>query len=265
MPNPQPQAAPSQRRPPALAGADALSLDTESSLAERYFQFLGTQYMTDAGTPKQRAKTRFITHLQETHLLRNPRFDLTACLAGAQNGFSGRVWFWSDQHLFNSKVIEYCARPFATATEMTDALLANCLAKVAPQDILVFGGDITMGKLSDTNELLRAIPCYKINVLGNHDTHKDSRHALAVDETVACLEFDFKGQSFFVSHYPLHEDMLAPNQINLHGHIHNKRLPTDLGSGQWHRNMCVEMTQYAPALLTELLAQRPGGAPCDNS
>jgi calcineurin-like phosphoesterase family protein len=219
--------------------------------AERYFQFLETQYVAEDGTRRQPAPGNFVQHLRNLHAKPRPSIDLGACIAGTQPDFKGRVWCWSDLHLFHTNIIKYCSRPFHDAAEMRNTLLKNCLARVRQNDILLIGGDITMGNLEGTNAILRAIPGYKINVLGNHDIHKNQRLKLAVDETVACLEIEVLGQPVFVSHYPVHESVLAPGQLNLHGHTHNNGLPSALGDGSRHINMSVEGIGYAPKLLTD--------------
>ncbi|MDR3369074.1 hypothetical protein [Rhodoferax sp.] len=225
-------------------------------IAERYFHFLETQYIAEDGTRQQSAKGRYVAHLREIHAGYRPRYDLTACLAATQEGFCGRVWFWSDLHFFHTNVIRYCDRPFATAAEMNSALLSNCLSCVTAQDILVIGGDITMGNIEATNAMLRAIPGFKINVLGNHDYHKHALLKLAVDESAACFEIVYAGQSIFVSHYPVSEAALSPGQLNLHGHIHNNGLPPALGGGKRHINMSVECIGYTPVLLPNLLLSK---------
>ena len=224
--------------------------------AERYFHFLETQYVPEDGSRRQPAPGRFVQHLREVHAKQSLRYDLSACLAGTLPNFTGRVWCWSDLHFFHTNIIKYCGRPFATAEEMNNALLKNCLACVRPDDILLIGGDITMSNINGTNALLRAIPAYKINVLGNHDTHKHQRLKLAVDETVACLELRYQDRLIFVSHYPVSESVLSPGQVNLHGHIHNNGLPPALGDGSRHINMSVELTGYSPLLLKSLLSEK---------
>ena len=224
--------------------------------AERYFNFLETQYVAEDGSRRQPAPGRFVQHLREVHAEQAPRYDLSACLSGTQSDFGGRVWCWSDLHFFHTNIIKYCGRPFWTAEEMNSALQKNCLTCVGPDDILLIGGDVTMSNIEGTNALLRAIPAYKINVLGNHDTHKHQRLKLAVDETVACLEFTYQDRSIFVSHYPVSESVLSPGQVNLHGHIHNNGLPPALGDGSRHINMSVELTGYSPLLLENLLSEK---------
>jgi calcineurin-like phosphoesterase family protein len=231
-----------------------------SSMFDRYVEFLGTQYVRDDGTSAQPASTKFIKVLREVQAAHRPGFDIGACIAGTQPGFAGRVWFWSDLHFFHANVIGYCDRPFVDMETMNETMLRNCLDTVSANDILVFGGDIAMGKVEATNELLRAIPAYKLNVVGNHDMDrkKGALLGLAVDEIAPCLEFSAGGRDYFVSHYPVREAILMPGQVNIHGHIHNQVVHPAVGSGSRHVNMSVEFTGYRPVDLAALLALNPG-------
>jgi calcineurin-like phosphoesterase family protein len=211
--------------------------------------------VNDEGETKLPTRARFVKHLRSVHAERRPKWDLSACIAGTQPGFTGRVWVWSDLHFFHENVIVYCNRPFVDAEAMNYAMFTNCMARVTADDILIFGGDITMSKIDVVNDMLRAIPAYKINVLGNHDTDKSRRLKLAVDETVACLELEVEGKTVFVSHYPVRDDALEEVDFNLHGHTHTTELHDSMGDGRRHINMSVEHLKYAPVLLTELLAQ----------
>jgi calcineurin-like phosphoesterase family protein len=224
-------------------------------IAERYFTHLRTQYVRDDGKAKQPASGKYLDVLRQVHRDYRPRFDLASCLTGTHSGFKGRVWFWSDLHFFHTNVIKYCQRPFADMLSMNQGLLRNCLAHVTADDIVVFGGDITMGDVGATNALLRAIPAYKINILGNHDIEKRELLKLAVDEVAACLELQAQGVSLFFSHYPVPEMVLAPGQLNVHGHIHSTPLHPTLGDGTRHVNMSVEHTNFSPVSLDWLLSR----------
>lgn len=231
------------------------STDTDApGMFDRYVQFLGKQYVRDDGKTAQHASSKFITALRELHAVSKPGLDVGAHLAGTKPGFSGRVWFWSDLHFFHTNVISYCERPFEDSESMNATMIRNCLETVAAGDLLIFGGDVTMGNVAATNDLLRSIPAYKLNVVGNHDmVRKNGKlHDLAVDERVPCLEFSANGQDFFVSHYPVSETVLRPGQINLHGHIHNQVVHPSLGTGARHLNMSVEHTGYRPVSLQAL-------------
>lgn len=146
----------------------------KSGLPERFFTSLEVPHLWPDGKYRQPASQRYIDTLRRLHAEYKPRFDLSACLAGTSQGprdFSGHVWFWSDQHFFHQNIIGYCDRPFNSVYHMNDVMLANCLSRVQADDIVVFGGDIAMKEVDATNAMLRAIPGYKILVLGNHDCH----------------------------------------------------------------------------------------------
>lgn len=221
---------------------------------EQYVAFLATPYTADDGKVRQPASSRFIRALRDVQAEHEPGIDVTACLLGAAGGFKGKVWFWSDLHLFHSNIISYCTRPFADAGEMNNTMLANYRAIVRDGDVVVFGGDITMGGAAVTNELLRQLPGHKINILGNHDVErKGKRLHLMVDEVVAYLELSVGEHSVLLTHYPVAEDVLKLGQINVHGHIHNNHVHPSLGSGDRHINMSVEHTGYAPVSMAKLL------------
>lgn len=226
------------------------------TVSERYFKFLETPYITKDGRTAQPAKGAFVELLKSVHADYQPKFDLTACVNGRAQGFKGKVWFWSDLHFSHDNIIRYCDRPFVDSPTMNDVLIKNCLAKVSADDILVFGGDLTIKDLDVTNAFLRSVPAYTVLVLGNHDAHKRKMLKLEVDEVAACLELEYAGQEVFVSHYPMDEKLLNPGQVNLHGHIHNTEFPTALGSGVRHANMSVETIAFQPRTLAELLDQR---------
>jgi calcineurin-like phosphoesterase family protein len=223
--------------------------------AERYLEDLEIPFLSADGKFRERAPKDFITILRSLHHSYRPKFDLSVCLGGSAD-FTANVWFWSDQHFSHKNIIRFCDRPFNSVDDMNRSLLGNCIARVQQDDIIIFGGDIAMHDLQSANVILRAIPGHKILVLGNHDCLGATILPLEVDEVAPYLEFNFEGRPIFVSHYPLNEHSLGFRQINLHGHLHDNPLPLALGTGDKHVNMCVERTNYAPMLLSDLLRGR---------
>jgi calcineurin-like phosphoesterase family protein len=78
--------------------------------------------------------------------------------------------------------------------------------------------------------------------------------SLEMDEVCACLEFEFEGVSYFLTHQPVKENVLKDGQVNIHGHIHNTGLHPELGDGSRHLNISVECIGFMPRTLKELLA-----------
>ena len=236
------------------AGAQTLYvwMDASFSQAQRYFDFLAsTVDGQEGGEPY--AAPHVVAALKQVHSKYVPRYDLSACIAGRDKSFKGRVYFWSDLHVGHPGIIFFARRPFDTVNNMNAALLRNCLTRVTSKDILVFGGDISMENATVANAFLRAIPAYKVLVLGNHDTDENGLLDLAVDETAAMLDIQASKCSVLVTHYPVPESLLLPNQVNLHGHTHNRKFPPQLGSGSRHSNMSVETIRFTPQLLSDLL------------
>ena len=55
------------------------------------------------------------------------------------------VWFTADFHLGHTNIIRYCGRPFASASEMDEEILARVNECVKPEDELYFLGDFCIG------------------------------------------------------------------------------------------------------------------------
>lgn len=160
------------------------------------------------------------------------------------------VWVWSDIHWGHKNIIKYTAphRPFASWEDMNRALIDNYNAVVKPEDIVIFGGDIGFMSVDAINAILRSLPGYKIQIVGNHDMDRSGNlMELDFDERHLCLPIDVGGDldtQILVSHYPI--DNVPSGCVNYHGHIHQNVVP-----GNQHVNMCVEHTGCAPMLLRD--------------
>lgn len=161
-----------------------------------------------------------------------------------------KIYVWSDIHFFHKNIIKYCNRPYPSVALMNQCLIGNYLNVVNPEDVVIFGGDIGFGSEKEINEILYNLPGYKIQIVGNHDIHRDGTlYQLAFDETHLSLpvnvvggEYDFQ---LLFTHYPM--DNVPKRCVNVHGHIHNKL------ANSWNINMCVEHTNYAPLPLSNVI------------
>ena len=84
---------------------------------------------------------------------------------------AGRTWVWSDLHLGDTDVMEYCRRPFEDADAMDRAIMAAWTAAVGPGDTVLNGGDVALsGALGGTRRTaIEEAPGRKLLVVGNHD------------------------------------------------------------------------------------------------
>lgn len=159
-----------------------------------------------------------------------------------------RVWFTADLHLGHRSVLSYCDRPFADVQSM-DAALVRQLGKVGAADWLVIVGDVALGDHTLAFPMLRAVPCRKVLVVGNHDITRSGKcHYLDALEEDGSPMFEavvpflcWEGhaeQRVVVSHYPLqfpeatqegHIDGYSADRclplLNYHGHLHREQQP----------------------------------------
>ena len=185
------------------------------------------------------------------------------------------LW-WSDQHFFHNNIIHYANRPFHDVENMHQEMVDRYNNHVKDEDVVVFGGDFSFGVVENSRKILQSLRGKKILVLGNHDfdkkgmTLRDYHHFDAI-----CMQLvlwrsadnninDKKenGHYLLATHYPIRNDFLPPNTINIHGHIHQH------SAGIRHVNMSVEHTEYQPKNIDQLLpmheaAQRLANNPID--
>lgn len=78
-------------------------------------------------------------------------------------------WFTSDLHLGHQNVIKYCNRPYDSVDEMNEDIIRRINSLVGNDDDLYIVGDVCMGKIHETLELIKQINGLKILIVGNHD------------------------------------------------------------------------------------------------
>jgi calcineurin-like phosphoesterase family protein len=88
------------------------------------------------------------------------------------------IFFTSDPHFWHARVIEYCARPYATVEEMNEDMIKKWNETVKPEDTVYCLGDFSMAFRSVEIYSFRLNGVRKL-VPGNHDMahsyHKRSK------------------------------------------------------------------------------------------
>lgn len=161
-----------------------------------------------------------------------------------------RLYVWSDMHFNHVRIAEYTGRPFTSLTAMADTMWEGYLNTIKAGDVVIFGGDVSMGNSAQVDDCLsriKALPGIKVLLRGNHDK-SDIAQLLDVFDCV-CAAFCFQTKQGIVdcTHYPV---PVVPGRINLHGHTHQKLI------SKHHLNMSVEHTGYCPVTLDQLYAQQ---------
>lgn len=80
-----------------------------------------------------------------------------------------RDYFTSDTHYFHTNIIKYCNRPYRGISEMNDALRAEWMKTVRPQDRVYHLGDVGFAPEDLLGPFLQSLPGNKFLILGNHD------------------------------------------------------------------------------------------------
>ena len=141
-----------------------------------------------------------------------------------------KTWFTSDTHFGHNNIIKYCNRPFASAQEMDEAMIANWNLQVRPDDTVYHLGDFAFTDAAKLMRLLDRLNGTKILVYGNHDKPVKSSPGVR-EKFERCVDYheiyiqdpsvDGGKQHIVLCHYA----MLVWNKGHrgswmLHGHSH---------------------------------------------
>ena len=157
----------------------------------------------------------------------------------------GRVLVWSDLHLGDWMGLGSFGRPFDSVPEMDEALLRAWRREVGDEDTVVVVGDVALPVLGGERlERVAELPGWKVLVYGNHE--QNGRGGVVTDPfDEAHLGLLAPGDPpLALTHMPIEE--VPEGTVNLHGHIHQHRLP-----GR-RINVSVEQLEYRPWPLTAL-------------
>ena len=168
------------------------------------------------------------------------------------------IFYTADLHLSHEAVIRYCGRPFETAEEMNEAIVANWNAVVKKSDDVYIIGDVLFKLKTDSPLYLDRMNGVKHLIIGNHDRQnlkKDRFRELfaSIDEY---LVIDDEGRRVVMFHYPIVEwEGFFRGAYHLYGHIHNSdntankvmsTIPNAFNAG-------VDLNDFTPQTLSQLI------------
>ena len=162
------------------------------------------------------------------------------------------VFFISDTHFGDHRVLNLYPRPFASVAAMDAEMVARWNAVVTPEDEVWHLGDFAIRQPQATvAELLGLLHGRKRLLAGNNDPPATTQ--LDGWETVQpYAEITVEGVLLVLCHYPFRtwHDM-GKGSVNLHGHCHGRLTPQprqfDVGVDVW---------DFRPVTLCEILASR---------
>lgn len=155
-----------------------------------------------------------------------------------------RIFVISDTHFGHKKVIEFERkhRPFETIEEHDNELIKRWNSVVHKNDTVWHLGDVLFGRESFT--VLGKLNGIKKLVMGNHDRYPTRMYldhfnvVAGASEVKGCL----------LTHIPVHPDQFDRYEINVHGHLHSKKMNDDR-----YINVSAEQINLTPVLLDDLL------------
>lgn len=177
------------------------------------------------------------------------------------------VWLVSDTHFGHEKTCTVFKRddgsqlrPFSSAEEMDEAMVARWNERVRPNDKIYHLGDVVISR-RHLNTLSR-LNGDKVLIRGNHDIFK-------LEDYTQYFR-DVRGyhvmNGMLLSHIPPHPQQLGRFRTAIHGHLHSNRVMkargVDARTGtvlygndidpRYH-SVCVEQTDFAPILFEDVL------------
>jgi calcineurin-like phosphoesterase family protein len=158
------------------------------------------------------------------------------------------VRYISDPHFGHRNMA--IKRGFKDEEEMNKHIVKQWNSIVSKKDVTYILGDITMEKASQYYWLNELNGIKKV-ILGNHDEPQHVPELLKYVNNVAAMKY-LKHKEYgniILSHAPIHPCELEYRfNINIHGHVHENTL-----EDKRYINVCAEVIDYKPKLLSELL------------
>ena len=156
------------------------------------------------------------------------------------------LFFTSDTHFGDHRVLNLYPRPFATVVEMDAALIARWNEVVGPDDDVWHLGDFAR-TATLAAKILPRLHGRKHLTIGNNDPAPELAHGWSTVAPYAELHVD--GRELVLCHYPFRSwNRMHKGAVNLHGHSHGrlKPLPRQFDVG-------VDVRDYRPVTLAQLL------------
>jgi calcineurin-like phosphoesterase family protein len=161
------------------------------------------------------------------------------------------LWFTSDTHFADPRVLRIDRRPFASMAEHDAALIQSWNELVRPEDEIWHLGDFARGTTEAVEALLAGLNGTKHLIVGNNDPEATlASRGWASVQHYAELRID--GQLYVMCHYPFRTwNQMGKKSINLHGHSHGKLTPMprqfDVG---------VDAQDLRPKVIEEIVVRR---------
>jgi calcineurin-like phosphoesterase family protein len=135
------------------------------------------------------------------------------------------IFFTSDTHFADPRVLRIDRRPFPNMAEHDAALIKTWNAVVGDDDDVWHLGDFMSAKGGDCDELLVRLHGRKHLIVGNNDP-ETTTSASGWTSVQHYRELEVDGLHLILCHYAFRTwNKMGKKSINLHGHSHGKLKP----------------------------------------
>jgi len=138
-------------------------------------------------------------------------------------------------------------RPFSSAEEMDEFMIAAWNERVRPNDKVYHLGDVVINRKA--LKTLARLNGDKVLIRGNHDIFPDDEYRQYFRELRAYHVMN----GMILSHIPIHVESLGRFGVNIHGHLHANRVMKDGAVDVRYHCVCVEQTDFAPILFEDVI------------
>jgi len=163
------------------------------------------------------------------------------------------IWITSDTHFGHDNIINYENRPFRSAKEMDESLVARWNSVVKPEDVVFHLGDFGMAPKEKMIAIFKQLNGKITLVRGNHEPPLSAILDIGFHSVANEIRLQYKHWEFHMTHIPqadLMYDEMRTNMINLHGHIHGKK------RASCNRiNVSCDAWDYTPQTLDDLMME----------
>jgi calcineurin-like phosphoesterase family protein len=177
------------------------------------------------------------------------------------------VFLVSDTHFGHAGVCRFThentgvkIRPWTDPDEMDEAMVKLWNERVKPTDKVYHLGDVVINRKS--LKIMSRLNGDKVLIRGNHDIFKDEDYRQYFRELRAYHVMN----GMILSHIPVHAGSLGRFGVNIHGHLHTRRVKkargVDARTGEVlysdepdvrYHCVCVEQTDFAPILFEDVI------------
>ena len=166
------------------------------------------------------------------------------------------VWIISDTHWGHNNIVNFTdtagdpVRPWDNIIDMEEDMISMWNDVVSDNDFLIHVGDVAMNR-TGYDRVMPRLNGRKILVQGNHDEMSLNVYQEHFEHIVPMLSVY---EIAIITHIPVHPDSIGRYNVNIHGHLHNKRVLTSAGEpDSRYVNVSCEQVRFRPICFHTLL------------